>query len=448
MSKGKGYLLPSGDAYTDDLACALVWFPNKPEYRQALRGSLHYLGTWAAWERDELKRGQDAARAWKEANALSEECIEMSTCLDDLINAINAMSFNLSVNCNCEYATVNPPTPPEPTGIPGIGPVPTTWGEEDTTGYTWDEYTQLVCGAADAYVDFLIAKNEELINYINLGLLGIGIVSALIALMSGFGLAVVISLGTAAEIFAGLILNPSGAIFGGVASQLALGKEQIRNAIACEGGLRSVMESILDPLAWSLFYQFVDWEAATAILRSGEYQGEYLETPVPLGACDCFADYYTFTWNFSTEPPADQWECVNNASWDATTESIRAQVVDFFSARCGIGRDALANHFGFPDGTPVEFLYGQVTFTTESDYVGPSNVRLSVRYVDSGEDGISHTMTSPLETVTLDFFPDEPLEFSSDGDVRVIFSNIVGGPAQHIQADDITITVRIIGAPP
>ena len=63
--KNLGYLLPDGEAFTEEMACALVFYPDKKEYRQALGGSLGYLSTWLAWERDDDKRGSDAAREWK-----------------------------------------------------------------------------------------------------------------------------------------------------------------------------------------------------------------------------------------------------------------------------------------------------------------------------------------------------------------------------------------------
>lgn len=122
---GRGYLLPDGDAYTEELACAIIYYPNKPEYRQALRGSLDYLGTWTAWQRDTLKRGQDAARAWKDANQLSMECIEMENC--DLVDLITtAVTNNLTTVINnqtiinnsnagvCCYIDEQPINVPEP----------------------------------------------------------------------------------------------------------------------------------------------------------------------------------------------------------------------------------------------------------------------------------------------------------------------------------------------
>lgn len=62
-----GYLIPD-NAQPDSLRCVRVYLPDDPLYLAALLGSLTYLGTWAAWERDAEKRGRLAALAWKDAN--------------------------------------------------------------------------------------------------------------------------------------------------------------------------------------------------------------------------------------------------------------------------------------------------------------------------------------------------------------------------------------------
>ena len=97
MTKGKGYLLPDGGASENELACCLVFYPARDEYRRALMGSLDYLATWIAWERDSEKRGQDAAASWKLANIQTWECCSMGFCDDlttslaDILAAITAL---------------------------------------------------------------------------------------------------------------------------------------------------------------------------------------------------------------------------------------------------------------------------------------------------------------------------------------------------------------------
>jgi len=60
----KSYLLPAViDPGTS--RCIRVYVPDDPLYIAAFFGSLEYLTTWLAWQRDTAKRGKDAAAVWK-----------------------------------------------------------------------------------------------------------------------------------------------------------------------------------------------------------------------------------------------------------------------------------------------------------------------------------------------------------------------------------------------
>ncbi|MCK4962633.1 MAG: hypothetical protein KAS19_09105 [Anaerolineales bacterium] len=100
-----GYPLPSGDAYTDDLACIMLMYPNKPEYRQALMSAYFYFGNWLAWERDPQKKGADAALAWKEAIEATLECIEMNAC-ETIIELLTDIRANTGVYC-CDVVDIS-----------------------------------------------------------------------------------------------------------------------------------------------------------------------------------------------------------------------------------------------------------------------------------------------------------------------------------------------------
>lgn len=66
----KGYLIPENAQPTTN-RCLRVFVPDDPLYVAAFLGALTYFGQWTAWERDIEKRGQFAARAWKEANEIT-----------------------------------------------------------------------------------------------------------------------------------------------------------------------------------------------------------------------------------------------------------------------------------------------------------------------------------------------------------------------------------------
>lgn len=82
------YLLPEGDVSEDQLACMRVWYPDRPEYRRALLGSLGFLATWVAWERDKDKRARIAASSWR---------VALLKTLQDLADG---------KSCDCEEKTI------------------------------------------------------------------------------------------------------------------------------------------------------------------------------------------------------------------------------------------------------------------------------------------------------------------------------------------------------
>ena len=87
----KWYLLPD-DPQPEGTGCMLVFYPDDEMYRRALLGSLHFLGTWVAWEKDGTNRAALAAMAWKDAN---DRTCEMADCLDELISSINDLKSSL-----------------------------------------------------------------------------------------------------------------------------------------------------------------------------------------------------------------------------------------------------------------------------------------------------------------------------------------------------------------
>lgn len=87
-----GYIIPD-NASPGDMDCILVFYPNDPTYLAALLGSITYLATWTAWERDPDKRGRIAAAAWKDAN----ECtLDSMSCITDLVTALTSINQTLA----------------------------------------------------------------------------------------------------------------------------------------------------------------------------------------------------------------------------------------------------------------------------------------------------------------------------------------------------------------
>lgn len=187
-----GYPNPQQIPLTDDVSFRgiCVYVPDKPEYLQALLGSLHGLSQWVVWERDNEQSARRSAELWGLANMQTlatwatdcQGCGEMAfdceTMKDCLIEIAKAISVNVTVNNSCGGGdestfycvnddgtiTINPPpvsdtgTPPA-TLPPDINPVPVVEpgdGEPPDGWETWEDFDASACNAANAYVDTVI----------------------------------------------------------------------------------------------------------------------------------------------------------------------------------------------------------------------------------------------------------------------------------------------------
>lgn len=199
MSKGRGYLLPDGEAYTADMRCALVFYPAKDEYLYALGGSLDYLGNWMAWERDDAKRGKDAALAWREATELTRECWSMNYCADflALLISIDAKIGNLS--CCDGSTTIGDVITTTTIIVPGVGDDPTEWGETEVAD--WDEWLEYVCYYANKFVDGLVSSAETLDLIAEIGSWTVEVFANVLRLLRFLSLVYPVSYAAALEIY-------------------------------------------------------------------------------------------------------------------------------------------------------------------------------------------------------------------------------------------------------
>ncbi len=291
-----GYLLPEGECYTDELACTLVFYPDKPEYRRALLGSITYLSTWLAWERDADKRGQDAARAWKNAVDETLGCWTMA-CFEELIADVEAIRILMENKKDCcdDNLTYYPDPPPTSDIEPFIGDPPEFYGETAVTD--WDDWAEHVCYNANKYVDYLKGTADELERTVLLSTIYVGIIAAALALLAFSGIGLAISYGLAATIVGGLVLSATISTFEDTAANIEANRDDIVCTIMNGGSLADAIESALSSgTDWDLFYQFVDYASAVAIIHEGGFESEYLPSELD-ASCDC-----------AFEPDLDGWE--------------------------------------------------------------------------------------------------------------------------------------------
>ena len=299
MATKPGYLLPDGECYTEELACAIVFYPDKPEYRRALLGSIVYLSTWLAWERDSAKRGKDAARAWKNAVDETVECWTMS-CFEELIADVAAIRILMQNKKDCcdDNVTYFPTEEPTTEIVPLVGDPPAFYGETAITD--WDDWSEHVCYNAHAYVDYLIGTSEELFNAVNVSSLFLGLISSALVLLAFSGIGLPIAFGLASWVVTGLALSATVLTFSSTADDFEDARDLIVCAIMTGGSLPDAVEAALGSgTDWDLFYQFVDYDAATAIIYEGGYGTEYLPEETRTD-CVCEADEL-FVFEFPTD---------------------------------------------------------------------------------------------------------------------------------------------------
>lgn len=272
-----GYPLPAGDLGEDDLACQLVYLPDRDEYWRALYAALHYMTTWIAWERDAAHRGADAAANWREAFELTSECWRM-TCLDEITDRMDDIIAMLALKKDCcdDNITYGPGTEVTTEIEPDVGDPPDFYGETAVTD--WDDWREHVCLNAHLYVDKLVWQAGEMDDLLQLGGVTIGATGAGLLLLGAVGLLIAVPFAVVAATAAGILAAGTLAVFLTTADDLEDAREDIVCALIMGGSVSDVVETALGSLSldWLLFFSQVPYDSATAIIYEGGYEGEYL----------------------------------------------------------------------------------------------------------------------------------------------------------------------------
>lgn len=294
MSKGVGYLLPPGEAYTNEYECCLVVIPAKDEYRRAFFGALDYLSTWIAWERDTEKRGVDAALSWLEANEITREFWEMGFCGDMLavLISIDAKLGNLSC---CDGSTTVGDVVTVVTVIdPGEGPDPTVWGE--TSVADWDEWLEYVCYHAHKFVDQLVSTAGTLDLIAETGAWTVEFFANILRVLRFLTLVYPVSYAAALEIYESF---QNAGDMSDTFDDVAADFEAARNDIVCAfiNGTSvsdAVEDALGNPTLWSLLYQFNNYDSLQALVYEGTVDETVYLAPVKRDDCECevSGEYY------------------------------------------------------------------------------------------------------------------------------------------------------------
>lgn len=340
-----GYPLPPGELGEDEIVCQLVYLPDRPEYWQALLAGIHYFSTWRAWEHDDNRRGKDAAENWREAFELTIGCWRM-TCLDEITDRVDEIIDLISNKKDCcdDNITYLPTEEVETQIDPGAGDPPETYGQTEVAD--WDEWNEHLCYNAHKYVDYLATASDNLWIATRNSAITIGLIAALLALLAASGVGLPIAFATAAAIVSGIALVGQITIFDDTKENIEAARDEIVCAIMTNSGLATAVETALGSATdWDVFFQFIPYSTALAILYEGGHNGEYLpentkddceECDVqPLGPASLFLtidpgtmdefDYETREFVFTSESRAGCQE-VAFETWEADPPVVKKNV--------------------------------------------------------------------------------------------------------------------------
>lgn len=329
MEKWKGHLLPAGDAYTEDMACAIVFYPDMPEYRRALLGSLAEFAIWQSWEKESEHKGIDAALAWKEALDLTVDCLNMA-CLEQLQSDIHDILLLLQNDICCsDNVTYGDQTTYITNIWPNTGSGPDYYGE--TAVDDWEEWSQYLCYNANLWIDELIKQANSFETVLSVSSMTIALFAYAIEAIAFFVVGGQVhgpdAISRTLAIIAGYVAD----LWGDAADDIETDRDDILCAIMQGTSLEDAIEDVLaSGTAWDLFYQFIDYDSAVAILyNGGDGDAEYLEAEKELACgCTCLPAYLYYSPT-ATLVYADDDGCQISIDYDdlfGYTDVIYAQV--------------------------------------------------------------------------------------------------------------------------
>jgi len=103
----KGYIIPETIDPKENV-CIRVYVPNDPLYIGAFWNAYEFFTKWNAWERDEAKRGADAAAVWRSAFTLAREqwdCSEGNCGIMDVRQANTPCILEKQTDCDGTWET-------------------------------------------------------------------------------------------------------------------------------------------------------------------------------------------------------------------------------------------------------------------------------------------------------------------------------------------------------
>jgi hypothetical protein len=282
-----GYPLPDGELGGDEIVCQLVYLPDRPEYWRAFYGALSYMSTWRAWERDDGKRGKDAAANWRQALELTTECWRM-TCLQDLQDDVASILALIQTNVGCcaENVTYGDQTTYITTIVVDAGDDPDYYGE--TVVSDWDEWKEYLCYSAHAWVDHLVSQANSLELALSLGGLTMAMLSYVFGAVNFLLMRGDINSSTLLSRLSLMTAGYAANMFSDASDAIESARDDIVCAVLQGSSMSNAVEDALSSgIVWDVFFQFVDYESAKAIMYEGGDGEDFLEAEKKDDCEDC-----------------------------------------------------------------------------------------------------------------------------------------------------------------
>lgn len=211
-----------------------------------------------------------------------DEVESLLTAIRDAQNLWSGCCENLSVSAGGVTTEI----------APDVGDPPATWGDGETVA-DWSDWKQLMCGAADVYVDHLVRQAEQIHTLLAVGAIGIGIVGGILGLLSGAGIILAIAYGSAASVTGGLASYIGSTLFNTASDDIEDAREDIRcAALFGPSSLAAAVQAAVSATVWDVFFKWVDYDSTWATLAEGGANGEYLDV---LRSTDCAGCAQSFT---------------------------------------------------------------------------------------------------------------------------------------------------------
>jgi hypothetical protein len=172
-----------------------------------------------------------------------------------------------------------------------------------------------VCYNAHLYVDNLKNIGDVLWEVVKENSLYLGVIAAVLALAAFAGIGAAVAYLTVSGIVAIIAGSATIATFSDTKDDLEAAREDIVCALIIGGDLAGAVEAALGSgPAWDLFYRWVPYDTAMAIIHEGGHDGEFLPAET---RDDCVCDeeiefIENWQWNADVDDP---WRMVNDAFW-------------------------------------------------------------------------------------------------------------------------------------